>query len=82
MSISSLAMQAGLTPEILKKIEWNEFPPAEEVLLRISQALDIPFQVFVLEATLRTPSESKGEENTRSTLLPVLNFLTRKLILE
>jgi transcriptional regulator with XRE-family HTH domain len=82
MSIGQLADAAGLAQETLKQLESDELHPAEELLLLISQALDIPYQVFILEATLRTDSENKEENKTRSALQPVFNFLTRKLILE
>jgi len=82
MSLNELADAAMVAPEILKQLESDELHPAEELLLLLSQALDIPYQVFILEATLRTDSENKEENKTRSALQPVFNFLTRKLILE
>lgn len=82
MSIGELAQAAKLSPETLKYLETDELNPSEETLLLITHALDIPYQVFILEATLRTRSDDDKENKTRSALQPVFDFLTRKLILE
>jgi transcriptional regulator with XRE-family HTH domain len=81
-SISRLSAITDLSHDILKDIESDKLQPSEEILLLITEALDIPFQVFILEATLRTSSENKEENKTRSALLPVFNFLTKRLVLD
>jgi len=56
----SLAQQAGITPEYLKKIEDKNAIPSDEIVLRLADALDVDRkQLLFLAKKMSAPEEAK-----------------------